>query len=78
LACGLAGLGLIQVPAYDAAGDLVSGELQEVLLQYQAAALPVSVLYPYQRNSSQRVQVFVAWVEELLQEQLAEGGFVSH
>ncbi|AMC37195.1 LysR family transcriptional regulator [Janthinobacterium sp. B9-8] len=78
LACGLAGLGLIQVPSYDAAAYLASGELQEVLPQYQAAALPVSVLYPYQRNSSQRVQVFVAWVAELLQEQLAEGGFVSN
>lgn len=76
LACGLAGLGLIQVPAYDAAHYLASGELVEVLPQYQAAALPVSVLYPYQRHSSQRVQVFVAWMSGILAGELAAGCFI--
>ncbi len=76
IACGLAGLGLIQVPSYDVVQHLAAGELIEVLPQYQAAALAVAVLYPYQRNSSQRVQAFVEWFENVLAEQLPKLCFI--
>lgn len=67
IACCLAGLGLIQVPRYDVAGSLLSGELVEVVLPgYAPPSLPVAVLYPPQRRLSRLLHVFIDWLEELL------------
>jgi DNA-binding transcriptional LysR family regulator len=66
IACALAGLGLIQIPAYDVREHLESGTLVEVLPHARAAPMPVHVLYPHRRHLSLRVQGFIAWLQEQL------------
>ncbi|PYD75695.1 LysR family transcriptional regulator [Novacetimonas pomaceti] len=66
IACCLAGLGLIQIPAYDVADLLRRGELVEVLSQWCAPPLPMTLLYPHRRHLSRKMQVFADWLEEVL------------
>ena len=68
----VAGLGLIQVPANGVRARLQRGELVEVLPQHTAAPLPVSLLYPQRRHLPRRVQLFMAWLTQVLQPYLAE------
>jgi DNA-binding transcriptional LysR family regulator len=70
IACALAGLGLIQIPAYDVREHLVAGELIEVLTDARAEPLPVQLVYPHRRNLSRRVQAFAGWLETLLSDSL--------
>jgi DNA-binding transcriptional LysR family regulator len=65
IACCVAGLGLIQIPAYDARDLIAAGQLREVLRRYRATPMPVSVLYPHRRHLSQRLRVFVDWIAPL-------------
>ena len=64
-ACASAGLGLIQVPRYRVADDLRAGRLVEVLPDFPPDPMPVSVLYPQNRQLSTRVRVFVDWLANL-------------
>lgn len=66
IACCLAGLGLIQVPAYDVKVDLQAGRLVEVLPDYQAETLPLALVYPHRKHLSRRIQVFADWVVDVL------------
>ena len=66
IACCLAGLGLIQVPAFDVREHLEAGELVEVLPDWPAAPMPVQIVYPHQRYLSRRVRVFGDWLAEIL------------
>ncbi|HWX03039.1 LysR family transcriptional regulator [Collimonas sp.] len=66
IACCLAGMGLIQVPAYDVRDHIASGELLEVMPQARAGAMPIYALYPHRRHLSGRVQVFIDWIATLL------------
>lgn len=66
IACGLAGTGLIQIPAYDVQAHLQQGQLLEVLRQWPAPPMPVHIVYPHRRNISPRVQAFSRWLQELL------------
>ncbi|TLX57915.1 LysR family transcriptional regulator [Stutzerimonas nosocomialis] len=70
--CALNGCGLIQVPRFRVAPHLQAGELVEVLADWPSPGLPVSVLYPYHRERSHRVKVFVDWVVDLYAERFAE------
>ncbi|MGH8247879.1 MAG: LysR substrate-binding domain-containing protein [Gammaproteobacteria bacterium] len=70
IACCLAGLGLIQVPAYDVRHHLRAGALAEILPQARAEPMPAYALYPHRRHLSRRVQAFVEWLEGLLRQQL--------
>lgn len=70
IACCLAGLGLIQVPRFDVQAHLRAGELVEVLPEYPAAPAPVNLLYSHRQHLSRRLQVFLGWLQPLLQEQL--------
>ncbi|WLH98063.1 LysR family transcriptional regulator [Pseudomonas hefeiensis] len=63
--CALNGCGLIQVPRFRVEQYLASGELVEVLGEWPSPGLPVSVLYPYHRQLSPRLKVFVEWVGAL-------------
>lgn len=60
-----AGLGLVQVPRYRVADELASGQLREVLADTPPPPLPVSVLYPQNRQLSVRVRVFVQWLGDV-------------
>lgn len=62
----LAGLGLAQIPRPGIEPLLASGELVEVLPQWRAAPLPLSIIYSHQRQLSPRVRVFVDWLAEIL------------
>jgi len=66
IACCLAGLGLIQIPAYDVETHIRAGELIEVLPQYRAAPMPVTLLYPHRQHLSRRFQVFADWLANLV------------
>ena len=67
IASCLSGLGLIQIPAYDVRPHLESGELVEVLTDYRAEPLSMTLLYPHRQHLSRRVQVFADWLEDLLE-----------
>lgn len=66
VAACLAGLGLAQLPRSTIASHLTRGELVEVMPDYRAAPLPVSVIYPHYRSLAPRVRVFVDWVGSLI------------
>ena len=70
IACGIAGLGLIQVPAFDVRGAMARGDLVEVLPRWRPAAMPVNALYPHRRHLSPRVRMFLDWMQQLLAETL--------
>lgn len=66
IASCIAGLGLIQIPAYDVQPQIAAGELVEVMPDYRPAPMPMTLLYPQRRPPSRRVQVFADWLEALL------------
>lgn len=70
IACCLAGLGLIQIPAYDVRQHLQAGELVEVMPHHRANPMPMTLLYPHRRHLSRRLQVFADWLEALLKREL--------
>lgn len=70
IACCLAGLGLIQIPAYDVRHHLDAGELLEVMPDHRAESLPMTLLYPHRQHLSRRLLVFADWLEMLLNRQL--------
>lgn len=69
LAACEAGYGLVQAPYYHAAHSLQVGALQEVLQAYAPPPLPLTALYPPQRQLSTRVRAFVDWLVELFARQ---------
>jgi DNA-binding transcriptional LysR family regulator len=66
IACCLAGLGLIQIPAYDVKKHLADGALVEVMPSFRAEPMPMTLLYPHRRHLSHRLRVFVDWMEGVL------------
>ena len=61
----LAGLGIIQVPRVGVRDLLRAKKLVEILPQYRAEPMPVSLIYPHRRNLSRRVHLFMEWLTEL-------------
>lgn len=70
IACCLAGLGLIQIPAYDIRHHLEARELVEVMGDLRAAPMPITLLYPHRQHASRRLHVFVDWIAALLTSRL--------
>ena len=70
IACALAGLGLIQIPAYDVRAHLDAGDLVEVMKRHRATPMPMTLLYPRRQHLSQRLQVFADWLEQLLRREV--------
>jgi len=66
IACCLAGLGLIQIPAYDVQLHIEAGELVEVMPHQRAEPMPMALLYLHRQHLSRRLQVFADWLEALL------------
>ena len=62
----LAGFGIAQIPRIGAQEYLAEGKLVEVLNDFRAQAMPVSLIYPNRRNLSRRVQVFMDWVSSVM------------
>lgn len=61
----LQGCGLVQVPRFRIEDHLQAGRLVQVLADWPCPDLPLSVMYPYHRQLSPRVKVFVEWVAAL-------------
>jgi DNA-binding transcriptional LysR family regulator len=62
LATAKLGLGLVQVPRFHAEADLARGTLIQVLRDCPPPSVPVSLLYPRNRQLSPRVRVFIDWL----------------
>jgi DNA-binding transcriptional LysR family regulator len=62
LAAARLGLGLVQVPRFHAETDLARNTLVQVLPKYPPPSVPVSLLYPRNRQLSPRVRVFIDWL----------------
>jgi len=62
LATARLGLGLVQVPKFHAEADLANGTLEQVLSNCPPPSVPVSLLYPRNRQLSPRVRVFIDYV----------------
>jgi DNA-binding transcriptional LysR family regulator len=67
----VAGLGIIQAPALGARDLIDAGKLVEILHDFPAPSIPVSLLYPHKRNLSKRVRIFMDWLSEVLGRELA-------
>jgi DNA-binding transcriptional LysR family regulator len=63
----VAGLGMVQVPRYRVAGELSAGTLKVVLGDFPPPPMPVSVLYPQNRQLSSRVRVFAQWLRDIFE-----------
>ena len=64
LAAALAGLGIVQMPAF-MLQRVAKGELKAVMAAWQPAPLPMHVLYPSNRHLSAKVRAFVDWAAAL-------------
>lgn len=62
LATARLGLGLVQVPRFHAEADLANGTLIQILPDSPPPSVPVSLLYPRNRQLSPRVRVFIDYV----------------
>lgn len=69
--CALRGCGLVQLPRHRVADELRDGRLIEVLAEWASPDMNLSALYPFHRQLSPRVRVFIKWLGELY-----EGRFV--
>ncbi len=78
VACAQAGLGLIQIPAFDARAHVAAGELVLVLTEYPPPSLPVAVLYPHRLHLSRRLTVFIDWMVEVLADAMMLAPGVVH
>jgi len=75
--CALRGCGLIQLPRFHVEDELRAGRLVEVLGDWPSPAIPLSALYPYHRQLSPRVRVFIDWVGKLYEERFGALGAPS-
>lgn len=64
----LAGLGIIQVPRIGVREALRTGKMVEILPQYRAEPMPVSLIYPHRRNLSRRVHLFMEWLSGVMKD----------
>ncbi len=62
----IAGVGLVQAPAAGLQPLIDEGVLVEVLPDYPAEPMPVSLLYAHRRHLPKRVQEFMNWMTDML------------
>jgi DNA-binding transcriptional LysR family regulator len=67
-ASAIAGLGIVQVPRYRIRAQLANGELCVVLPACPPPPIPVSVVYPQNRQVSLRVRAFADWLAQVFEE----------
>lgn len=65
-AAALAGLGLIQSPALGMRSLIEAGRLVEVLKEFPAEPMPLTMLYPRRKHLPLRTRVFMDWIAETL------------
>ncbi|MBC3872731.1 LysR family transcriptional regulator [Undibacterium flavidum] len=62
----LAGFGIIQAPQLGAHNLLAQGKLVEILPDFRALSMPVSLLYPDRRHLAKRTQKLMEWMTQTL------------
>lgn len=67
ISCGVQGYGLMQPGLFMVLEQLQMGELVEVLPQFRPRPMPISAVYPPNRQPSQKVRLFVDWVVSLFE-----------
>ena len=67
----VAGLGMIQAPTAGVKPQIEQGLLVEVLPQWPAEPMPVSLLYTDRRHVSKRLQAMMDWLAQVMAPQLA-------
>lgn len=72
IAAAVAGLGLIQVPAYDVADLIASGDLVEVLQAQPCGPMPVAFVSPDRPSLVPTVNAFAEWASEVFQAAMAQ------
>jgi DNA-binding transcriptional LysR family regulator len=70
-AAAIAGLGLIQAPAFGTEALVAAGRLVEVLPDFVAPPMPVSLMLPNRRQLAPRVQAVMAWLTRVISPMLA-------
>ena len=70
-AAALAGLGLFQAPRTGNHRHVATGALVEILMDFEAEPLPVSLVYPRRRHQARRVRAFMDWVAGIMGDYLA-------
>jgi len=68
LAAGLAGLGVLWLPAYMARAHVAGGELVTLFEDWQLDPMPMYVAFPPNRHVSAKLRVFIDWIVELMAE----------
>jgi DNA-binding transcriptional LysR family regulator len=68
----LAGLGLIQAPALGLERLIDAGFLVDVMPEFRAPPMPVSLLYPHRRQLAPRVQAMLGWIAQVMQPYLGQ------
>jgi DNA-binding transcriptional LysR family regulator len=68
LSAGLAGLGVLWLPDYMAAGHMAGGELVPVFVDWQFDPMPMYIAYPPNRHVSAKLRVFIDWMIALMAE----------
>lgn len=66
LAAGLAGLGVLWLPAYMAKAHAARGELLPLFHDWRTDPMRLYVAYPPNRHMSKKLRVFIDWVAELM------------
>ena len=66
LAAGVAGLGILWLPAYMAQAPLARGELVPLFTDWRLDSMPLYVAYPPNRHVSAKLRVFIDWIVELM------------
>jgi LysR family transcriptional regulator, regulator for bpeEF and oprC len=72
VACGLAGLGLIQGGTFTLDAHVRAGRLNKVLRDYPSNPRPVSIVYMPNRTRPKRVDIFIDWLVDLYSTRLTE------
>lgn len=67
---GLAGIGMIQIPEFDAAPYVEQGQLQRLFIDIPCLQLPVSLLLTDRQYRPKYFQDFVDWLDPLLKTKL--------
>jgi DNA-binding transcriptional LysR family regulator len=62
----LAGMGIIQVPVYGATDLMRKDVLVEIMPDFTAMPMPVSLLYPQRRLMAPRVKAMLNWIEQIV------------
>ena len=68
------GVGLVHVLSYQASPAIKAGSLKIVLRKFEAAPLPVSVVYVRDRRASGKLRAFVEFVAPRLRDRIERSG----